>query len=113
MTRSATELARATVDALLNRGVRQAVIAPGSRSGPLALALIDAERRGDLVVHVRVDERTAAFLALGIAKASLGPALVLTTSGTAVANLSPAMLEARHSRVPLIALTADRPGELR
>lgn len=113
MIRSATVVARDTVDALLTRGVRHAVIAPGSRSGPLALALLEAERRGDLVVHVRIDERTAAFLALGIAKASLGPTVVLTTSGTAVAHLGPALLEARHSRVSLIALTADRPGELR
>lgn len=113
MTRSATDVARATVDALLARGVRHAVIAPGSRSGPLALAVLEAERRGDLVAHVRIDERTAAFLALGIAKASLAPAVVLTTSGTAVAHLGPAMLEARHGRIPLLAVTADRPGELR
>lgn len=113
MTRSATETAREVVDALLNRGVRHAVIAPGSRSGPLALALMDADRRGDLVVHVRIDERSAAFVALGLAKASLAPAVVVTTSGTAVTNLGPAVLEARHSRVRLIALTADRPAVLR
>ncbi|MCW2830827.1 MAG: 2-succinyl-5-enolpyruvyl-6-hydroxy-3-cyclohexene-carboxylate synthase, partial [Aeromicrobium sp.] len=93
--------------------VTEAVLAPGSRSGPLALALAEADRRGHIRLHVRVDEREAGFLALGLAKTSGRPVPVVTTSGTAVANLHPAMLEARHSGVRVLAVTADRPGRLR
>lgn len=110
---SASVLARHVVRELLDQDVRHAVLSPGSRSGPLALALLEAERDGLVTVHVRIDERTAAFLALGIAKASGRPAIMLTTSGTAVANLHPALLEAHHSRIPIVAVTADRPGSLR
>lgn len=110
---SAAGTARAVVQHLLDLGVREAVVAPGSRSGPLALALAQADREGALRLHVRLDERTAGFLALGMAKASRRPVPVLTTSGTAVANLHPAMLEALHTGVRLVALTADRPGRLR
>jgi 2-succinyl-5-enolpyruvyl-6-hydroxy-3-cyclohexene-1-carboxylate synthase len=101
------------VDELVRGGVTDAVLAPGSRSAPVALALADAEATGRLRLHVRVDERTAAFLALGLAKASGRPVPVLTTSGTATAHLHAAVLEASHSGVPLLALTADRPPELR
>ena len=94
-------------------GVTDAVLAPGSRSAPVALALAAAERDGRLRLHVRIDERTAAFLALGLAKASGRPVPVLTTSGTAAAHLHAAVLEADASGVPLLALTADRPPELR
>ncbi|HWH33331.1 MAG TPA: 2-succinyl-5-enolpyruvyl-6-hydroxy-3-cyclohexene-1-carboxylic-acid synthase, partial [Egibacteraceae bacterium] len=87
-----------------------AVLAPGSRSAPLAMAL---HADGRVRLHVRVDERSAAFLALGLAKASGRPAAVLCTSGTAAANFHPAVLEAHESRVPLLVLTADRPPELR
>jgi 2-succinyl-5-enolpyruvyl-6-hydroxy-3-cyclohexene-1-carboxylate synthase len=89
------------------------VLAPGSRSAPLAMDLADADMAGLLTLHVRVDERSAAFTALGMAKSSGIPAAVVTTSGTAVANLHPAVLEAHHSDVPLLLLTADRPEELR
>ena len=108
-----TALARVLVDELIRGGVTDAVLAPGSRSAPLALAFADAERAGRLRLHVRIDERTAAFLALGLAKSSGRPVPVLTTSGTAAAHLHAAVLEADASGVPLIALTADRPPELR
>ncbi|SEO66160.1 2-succinyl-5-enolpyruvyl-6-hydroxy-3-cyclohexene-1-carboxylic-acid synthase [Trujillonella endophytica] len=109
----ATALATVLVDELLRGGVTDAVVAPGSRSAPVALALAAAERDGRLALHVRVDERTAAFLALGLARASGRPVPVLTTSGTATAHLHAAVLEADASGVPLLALTADRPPELR
>ena len=109
----ATAFARVLVDELVRGGVTDAVLAPGSRSAPVALALADAERDGRLTLHVRIDERTAAFLALGLAKASGRPVPVLTTSGTATAHLHAAVLEADAAGVPLLALTADRPPELR
>lgn len=109
----ATELAQHLVRRLLTLGVTDVVVSPGSRSGPVARALVAAEAAGLLRLHVRVDEREAAFLALGMAKASGVLTPVLTTSGTAVANLHPAMLEAVHASVPLLAVTADRPGRLR
>ena len=109
----ATAFARVLVDELLRGGVTDAVVAPGSRSAPVALALADAEAAGRLRLHVRIDERTASFLALGLAKASRRPVPVLTTSGTATAHLHAAVLEAHESGVPLLALTADRPPELR
>jgi len=108
-----TAFARVLVDELVRGGVTDAVVAPGSRSAPVALALADAEATGRLRLHVRVDERTASFLALGLAKASGRPVPVLTTSGTATAHLHAAVLEAHESGVPLLALTADRPPELR
>jgi 2-succinyl-5-enolpyruvyl-6-hydroxy-3-cyclohexene-1-carboxylate synthase len=108
-----TALATVLVDELLRGGVTDAVVAPGSRSAPVALALAAAERSGRLTLHVRVDERTAAFLALGLARGSGRPVPVLTTSGTATAHLHAAVLEADASGVPLLVLTADRPPELR
>ncbi|KGN33885.1 2-succinyl-6-hydroxy-2,4-cyclohexadiene-1-carboxylate synthase [Knoellia sinensis KCTC 19936] len=108
-----TALAHVLVDELIRGGVREVVLAPGSRSAPLAYAVQQAEREGRLRLHVRVDERTAGFLALGLAKGSGTPVPVITTSGTAVANLHPAVLEAHHTGVPLIVLSADRPAELR
>ena len=108
-----TAFARVLVDELLRGGVTDAVLAPGSRSAPVALAFAAAERAGRLRLHVRIDERTAAFLALGLAKASGRPVPVLTTSGTAAAHLHAAVLEADAAGVPLLALTADRPPELR
>ncbi len=106
-------LAQNVVDALIAGGVREVVLAPGSRSGPLALVLFEADKHGALRLHVRVDERTAGFLALGMAKASHRAVPVVTTSGTAVANLHPAMLEAKHARINLVAISADRPARLR
>ncbi|WP_370616355.1 2-succinyl-5-enolpyruvyl-6-hydroxy-3-cyclohexene-1-carboxylic-acid synthase [Mumia sp. Pv 4-285] len=108
-----TALGRVLVDELVRSGVREVVLSPGSRSAALALALHAADARGELRLHVRIDERSAAFLALGLAKGSHRPVPVVTTSGTAAANLHPAILEASHARVPLIAITADRPTELR
>jgi 2-succinyl-5-enolpyruvyl-6-hydroxy-3-cyclohexene-1-carboxylate synthase len=109
----ATAFARVLVDELVRGGVTDAVLSPGSRSAPVAVALADAETAGRLRLHVRIDERTASFLALGLAKSSGRPVPVLTTSGTATAHLHAAVLEAHESGVPLLALTADRPPELR
>jgi 2-succinyl-5-enolpyruvyl-6-hydroxy-3-cyclohexene-1-carboxylate synthase len=108
-----TALATVFVDELIRNRVVDVVLAPGSRSAPLAYALYEAERDGRLTLHVRIDERTAGFLALGLAKAAQWPVAVVTTSGTAVANLHPALLEAHHGGVPLLVLSADRPPELR
>jgi len=108
-----TSLARDIVDGLITGGVRHVVLAPGSRSAPLAYELLAASRAGLLELHVRVDERAAGFLALGLGKVTRVPAAIVTTSGTAVANLHPAVLEAHHGLVPLIVLSADRPPELR
>ncbi|MCU1529386.1 MAG: 2-succinyl-5-enolpyruvyl-6-hydroxy-3-cyclohexene-carboxylate synthase, partial [Frondihabitans sp.] len=94
-------------------GVRDIVLSPGSRSQALALAAAEFEKQGRLRLHVRLDERSAGFLALGLAVESAVPTVIVTTSGTAVANLHPAVLEAHHSGVPLLLVTADRPAELR
>jgi 2-succinyl-5-enolpyruvyl-6-hydroxy-3-cyclohexene-1-carboxylate synthase len=109
---NATACARVIIEELITRGVRDVVLAPGSRSAPLAYECFEADRIGLLRLHVRVDERTAAFLALGLAKGSGAPAAVLTTSGTATANLHPAVLEAWHAHLPLIVITASRPRSL-
>ena len=97
------------VDEWIRCGITDAVVAPGSRSTPLALALAADER---IRVHVHHDERSAAFVALGLGTATGRPAPVLTTSGTATVELHPAVVEAHHGRVPFIACTADRPAEL-
>ncbi|MGJ6980057.1 2-succinyl-5-enolpyruvyl-6-hydroxy-3-cyclohexene-1-carboxylic-acid synthase [Aestuariimicrobium soli] len=115
---SSPELARAVVATLIDSGVREVVLSPGSRNAGLGLALATADAAGLLRLHVRVDERTAGFLALGLAKAGAdvfppAPVAVVTTSGTAVANLHPAVAEARHSGLPLVVLSADRPLSLR
>lgn len=97
-------------DELMQNGVTDAVISPGSRSTPMALMMTE---HPDLKEWVILDERSAAFFALGLAKASNRPVALLCTSGTAAANYFPAIVEACHSRVPLVVLTADRPHELR
>jgi 2-succinyl-5-enolpyruvyl-6-hydroxy-3-cyclohexene-1-carboxylate synthase len=120
-----TAFGRTVVDELIRCGVREAVLAPGSRSTPLAMAIFDRSgaghapaRDGDgcrprLRLHVRIDERSAAYLALGLAKASGVPPVLVCTSGTAAANFHPAVIEADEACVPLIVLTADRPPQLR
>lgn len=135
---NATLMAQSIVANLVAAGVGHVVVCPGSRSGPLALAVAHAAETGMVRAHVRLDERGAAFFALGLAKSLLisapdelaaaasgapggeragrspGPLVaVVVTSGTAVANLHPAVLEARHGRVPLVVVTADRPHEMR
>ncbi|MCA2223719.1 2-succinyl-5-enolpyruvyl-6-hydroxy-3-cyclohexene-1-carboxylic-acid synthase [Nonomuraea aurantiaca] len=106
----ATALATVLVDELVRCGLTDVVLAPGSRSAPLALAL-HAESRVRL--HVRIDERSASFLALGLARRAERPVALICSSGTAAANFHPAVVEASESGVPLLVLTADRPPELR
>src|SRR6202521_2493367 len=103
-----TSFAATLVDEWARAGMTDAVVAPGSRSAPLALALA---RDGRVRVHLVVDERSAAFPALGLGLGSGRPALVLCTSGTAAANFHPAVVEASHARVPLLVCSADRPAE--
>lgn len=98
------------VAALMQNGVRDVVISPGSRSTPLAYAFASTK---SLNVYRQVDERSAGFFALGLAKATGKPVVLLCTSGTAAANYMPAIVEAKYARVPLIVITADRPHELR
>src|SRR6476659_4392093 len=107
-----TVQARIVVDELIRGGVRDVVLCPGSRNAPLAFALHDADRAVRLRLHVRIDERTAGYLAIGLAVAERAPVCVAMTSGTAVANLGPAVVEANYARVPLIVLSANRPYEL-
>ena len=105
-----TSYLRYLIAGLKQGGVRQVVISPGSRSTPLALLV---KREKDLQYFVAVDERSAGFLALGLAKSSQQPVVLLCTSGTAAANFYPAICEAEASNVPLVVLTSDRPPELR
>ncbi|WP_426979147.1 2-succinyl-5-enolpyruvyl-6-hydroxy-3-cyclohexene-1-carboxylic-acid synthase [Pseudarthrobacter sp. O4] len=109
----ALDAARIAVAALLTAGVRYVAVAPGSRSAPMAYALAEADAAGRVQLLVRIDERDAGFTALGLALATGAPAAVLTTSGTAVGNLLPAVMEANHAAVPLVVISADRPEELR
>ena len=108
-----TTLARTIVRQIVEAGVTDVVISPGSRNAPLTMAFFAAAERHLITIHTRIDERTAAFFALGMAKASGRPVPIVCTSGTAVANYHPAVLEASHSNVPLLVITADRPAELR
>lgn len=110
MATSATTIALTLIDQLAASGMREVVISPGSRSAPLSLA---AAAHDDLRIHVRVDERSAGFLALGLARGSGRPAALICSSGTATANYHPAVLEADAAGVGLVVLTADRPPELR
>lgn len=108
-----TAQAEVIVDELVRNGVRHAVLAPGSRNAPLAYALHRAAHAARLRLHVRIDERSAGFLALGLAARTRRPVPVFCTSGTAASNLHPAVSEAYHAGVPLLVITADRPPELR
>lgn len=105
-----TEYAASFIEGLACSGVKEVVISPGSRSTPLAMLFVEHQ---DIQVYMNIDERSAAFFAMGLAKASDRPVALLCTSGTAAANYFPAVIEASLSRVPLIVLTADRPHELR
>jgi 2-succinyl-5-enolpyruvyl-6-hydroxy-3-cyclohexene-1-carboxylate synthase len=98
---------------IIESGITDVVVSPGSRNAPLSLAFYAAADRGLIKLHVRIDERTAAFFALGIIKATGRPVPVVCTSGTAAANYHPAVLEASHTNEPLLVLTADRPAILR
>ncbi|UNK71593.1 thiamine pyrophosphate-binding protein [Microbacterium sp. H1-D42] len=109
----ASDAAAELLAGLIGHGVRDLVLAPGSRSQAVALAAVGLARAGALRVHVRIDERVAGFTALGIARETRVPVAVLCTSGTAAGNLLPATMEAFHSGIPLLLLTADRPPELR
>jgi 2-succinyl-5-enolpyruvyl-6-hydroxy-3-cyclohexene-1-carboxylate synthase len=113
-----TAQARVIVDELVRNGLRHAVLCPGSRNAPLSFALHEADQDGRLTLHVRIDERSAGFLALGLSRGlghgpeRHGRVAVVCTSGTAVANLHPATAEAAHTGEPIVLLTADRPGEM-
>jgi len=107
------DAARSAVRTLTDDGVREVVLCPGSRSAPLAYALAEAEQQGRVRVHIRIDERDAGFTALGLSLATSRPVAIVTTSGTAVGELLPAVMEANHAAVPLVVVSADRPIELR
>lgn len=106
------ELGATVVEQLLAAGVTEVVLAPGSRSAPLGFAAWRTAQDGRLRLHTRIDERAAGFLALGLSKVG-ARAAVICTSGTAVANLHPAVLEAAHAGIPLVVVTADRPARMR
>ncbi len=110
---TATDVARAIVQSCLDSGVENVVISPGSRNAPLSWAFAQAEKAGLLKIQVRIDERDAGFVALGIAKVTKKPVPVVVTSGSAVANLMPAIVEAFHSAVPVVVVSADRPESAR
>ena len=110
---NATTLARNIIRQLIESGVSDFVLSPGSRNAPLSIALYEAEQAGLVNLYVRIDERGAAFFALGLSKASCSYVAVICTSGTAAANFHPAALEAYHSDNKLLIITADRPAHLR
>jgi 2-succinyl-5-enolpyruvyl-6-hydroxy-3-cyclohexene-1-carboxylate synthase len=110
---TSTALARTIVRQIVEAGITDVVISPGSRNAPLTIAFYEASALKLITLHTRIDERTAAFFALGISKATGIPVPIVCTSGTAVANYHPAVLEASHSNLPLLVITADRPAELR
>lgn len=110
---NATHLAQSTIRQLIELGVRDFVLSPGSRNAPLSIALNKAHEKGLINLHIRIDERGAAYFALGASKASDNYVALICTSGTAAANYHPAALEAHHSNNKLIFITADRPARLR
>jgi 2-succinyl-5-enolpyruvyl-6-hydroxy-3-cyclohexene-1-carboxylate synthase len=107
-----TAQATVIVDELVRNGIRHVVLCPGSRNAALAMALYHAAQAGRLALHVRIDERSGGFLTVGLAMAGGRPAALVCTSGTAAANLHPAVLEAHHAGTGVLLLTADRPAEL-
>ncbi|WP_082519042.1 2-succinyl-5-enolpyruvyl-6-hydroxy-3-cyclohexene-1-carboxylic-acid synthase [Leifsonia sp. Leaf336] len=109
----ATDYALALLAGFVEAGVADIVVSPGSRSQALALAAAELERAGAARLHVRIDERVGGFLALGLTCETGAPTVIVTTSGTATANLHPAVLEAHEAGIPMIVVTADRPDELR
>ncbi len=110
---ASTSLARTIVRQIIEAGITDVVISPGSRNAPLSLAFNSAAAQKLIRVHIRIDERTAAFFALGLVKSTGRAVPVVCTSGTAVANYHPAVLEANHTNAALLVLTADRPAMLR
>lgn len=110
---TSTSLARTIVRQIIEAGISDVVISPGSRNAPLSIAFYQASEKKLITLHTRIDERGAAFYALGIAKATGRAVPIVCTSGTAVANYHPAILEAHHTNTPLLILTADRPARLR
>lgn len=108
----AIDTARQVLAGLIVAGLREVVLSPGSRSAPLAYAAAEAEAAGRLRIHVRIDERSAGFLALGLSQGSQTPVALVATSGTAIGELLPAIMEANHTATPLLVLSADRPDEL-
>jgi len=110
---NSTSLARVIVRQIIEAGITDVVISPGSRNAPLSLAFFEASQENLIKIHMRIDERTAAFFALGVIKSTGRPVPIVCTSGTAVANYHPAVLEASHTNAPLMVLTADRPAMLR
>ena len=107
-----TERVHGLLAALQDSGIQQVVLSPGSRSTPVAILLGQLEDQGKIKLYLDVDERSAAFFGLGLAKASGQPVLLVCTSGTAAANYYPAIWEANSSNLPLVVLTTDRPPEL-
>jgi 2-succinyl-5-enolpyruvyl-6-hydroxy-3-cyclohexene-1-carboxylate synthase len=110
---TSTDLARSYIRYFIEQGVSHFVLSPGSRNAPLSIALNEAAEKGIIELHVKIDERGAAFFALGLSKASENYVALICTSGTAVANYAPAALEALHSGNKLLLITADRPSRLR
>ncbi len=110
---NSTKLAHSLLRQLIEVGVSDFVISPGSRNAPLAIALGEAASNEIIDLHIKIDERGAAYYALGISKASNNYVAVICTSGTAAANFHPAALEAFHSNNKIILITADRPARLR
>ncbi|UYT88166.1 2-succinyl-5-enolpyruvyl-6-hydroxy-3-cyclohexene-1-carboxylic-acid synthase [Priestia megaterium] len=108
--KSLTTYIASFVDELVEANVEEVVVSPGSRSTPIAMLMAE---HPNIHVHLNIDERSAGFFALGIAKAKKKPVALVCTSGTAAANYYPAVIEAHYSRIPLVVITADRPHELR
>lgn len=109
MNEQLTENIKALIESLYQKGVRHVVVSPGSRTTPVALLLAEfvTHQVADMHLHIAVDERSAGFLGLGIAKTKNEPVVLLATYGTATVNYAPAMAEAASSHIPLIALTTD------